>query len=341
MMKKKVFFYVLVLISLQIFPLNRHLAISQNSYLKISGYTQGTTYHITYQNTLNRNLESEVEKRLRIIDELFSIYNPNSLVSTINKSNKPVKVPLLFENLLKRSFEIYRETHGAFDITVGPLVEAWGFGPSGRKNPSAQQIDSLLTVVGHDKIKLKKHMVIKADGRVRLDFNAVAQGYTVDFLAQYFDSLGIPNYMIEVGGELIAKGVNASGQPWRIGIESPSENNQNQGELIQKIISVTNMAVSTSGNYRKFYVSNGVKYAHTIDPKTGYPARNTLLSVTIVAPNCTDADAYATACMVMGIDKAKQFVKNRPQIGAYFIYSGPKGEYLEFMTENFKALILR
>jgi len=309
-------------------------------FLKISGYTQGTTYHITYQNTVGRDIQPEVEQRLQLIDQLFSNYNPNSLVSQINKSKAPVPIPPLMEQLLLKCFQIYKESEGAFDITVGPLVEAWGFGPSKQKQPTAKEIDSLLKIVGLTKIKLKNHRLIKSDPRIRLDFNAIAQGFTVDFLAQYFDSLAIPNYLIEVGGELYARGTNASGQQWRIGVETPSDNNLLQGEQIQKVIAVSNKAVSTSGNYRRFYISNGIKFAHTINPHTGYPAQNTLLSVTIVASNCTDADAYATACMVMGLEKAIQFVKNKPQLAAYFIFSKPNGEYGEFVTENLKKLIL-
>ncbi|MGC8804002.1 MAG: FAD:protein FMN transferase [Bacteroidales bacterium] len=309
-------------------------------FIKISGYTQGTTYHITYQNTLGRNLQSEIEKRLNIIDQLFSTYNPSSLVSRINRSAAPIKVLPLMEQLLQKCMEIYQETQGDFDITVGPLVNAWGFGPSGKKQPTDDEVDSLLKIVGFNKISIKNHMLKKADSRVQLDFNGIAQGFTVDFLAQYFDSLGIRNYLIEIGGELFARGVNALQQPWRIGIESPVDNNQVEGAQIQKIIAVSNKAVSTSGNYRRFYISNGIKYAHTINPHTGYPARNTLLSVTILAPNCTDADAYATACMVMGVEKAIKFVKNKPLLGAYFIFSQPGGKYGEYCTDNLKNLIL-
>ncbi|HOK50732.1 MAG TPA: FAD:protein FMN transferase [Bacteroidales bacterium] len=309
-------------------------------YIKISGFTQGTTYHITYQNTVHRSLQQEVEQRLQLIDQIFSTYNPQSLVSRINNSAVPVTIVPMMEQLLKKCFEVNHETQGAFDITVGPLVEAWGFGKSQQTQPLARQVDSLLKIVGMEKIHLKKRVLTKADSRIKLDFNAIAQGYTVDFLSQYFDSLGITNYLIEVGGELYAKGVNASGQPWRIGVEAPVDNNQLQGEQIQKIIVVTNKAVSTSGNYRRFYVRDGVKYAHTINPHTGYPARNTLLSVTIVAPNCTDADAYATACMVMGLEKAIQFVKSKPQLAAYFIFGKLGNEYGEYTTDNFKKLIV-
>lgn len=338
-MLKPVLLYFLLFTSVAIWHFSPAYP-GESDFIKISGYTQGTTYHITYQNTLGKNLQSEIEHRLKLIDQLFSTYNPHSLVSQINRSAVPIKVPPLMEQLLHRSMEIYRETQGDFDITVGPLVNAWGFGPTGKKEPTDEQVDSLLKIVGLNKISIRNHVLKKMDSRIQLDFNAIAQGFTVDFLAQYFDSLGIRNYLIEVGGELLARGVNDSGQPWRIGIESPVDNNQLEGTQIQKIIAVSNKAVSTSGNYRRFYIRNGIKYAHTINPHTGYPARNTLLSVTVVAPNCTDADAYATACMVMGVAKAITFVKSKPQLAAYFIFSRPDGTYGEYFTDNFKNLIL-
>jgi thiamine biosynthesis lipoprotein len=310
-------------------------------YVKIFGNSQGTTYHITYQNSLNINLQPEVEKRLKYIDGLFSTFNENSALSKINRSSVPVVLPGLLEELIKRSFLYNKESAGGFDITVGPLVNAWGFGDSKSKMPSKNQVDSLLQFVGQNKLKIKNHKLIKADPRMQIDLNSIAQGFTVDYLSNYFDSLGIKNYLIEVGGELMARGKNAQGAPWKVGIETPSDDNKSTNQSIQKIIGISNLAVSTSGNYRRFFVVDGVKYSHTIDPHTGDPVRNTLLSATIVADNCTDADAYATVCMVLGLDNSIKFLKNKPHLRAYLIYSGSKGEYLTYYTDNMKELFVQ
>ncbi len=304
-------------------------------YVKIAGYTQGTTYHITYQNTINRDLTNEVETRLKQIDEHFSTYNPSSLISRINKNDSTVTLTPLFIKLLSKSQQIYQETNGAFDITVAPLVNAWGFGKDNARKPSSKTIDSLLQIIGMHKIRYDNHKIYKSDSRIQLDVNAIAQGFTVDYLVSFFDSLQIPNYLIEIGGELYAKGNNPQGKPWRIGIERPVDDTIAEKKEIQKVVEIKNAAVSTSGNYRKFYIENGIKYSHTINPFNGYPAKNTLLSVTIIASNCTDADAYATACMVMGLEKSIELINHHPELKAYFIYSDTSGKLLEYFSRNF------
>lgn len=308
-------------------------------YVKISGDAQGTTYHITYENTVGRNLSQEVDTRLDNFNKIFSIYDTTSIISQINRNSYTSSLPPMFEDLINVSYKIYKESNGAFDITVGPLVRAWGFGPDTKKMPSKTTIDSLRKLVGMDKIKIKNGIFTKADAYIKIDVNGIAQGYSVDLISKFLDSLEIKNYMVEIGGELRAKGKNGKGKLWRIGIDKPVEGNDSPGEKLQAIINIENISVSTSGNYRKFYIENGVKYSHTIDPFTGYPAKNTLLSVTIVTDECAVADAVATACMVMGLEKSIAFLKQQPVLKAFLIYSDKEGNFCEYITENLKPTL--
>jgi thiamine biosynthesis lipoprotein len=229
-------------------------------------------------------------------------------------------------------------TDGAFDITVGPLVRAWGFGPEESRNFSESKRDSLMKLVGMDKVKLENGRVIKANPGISLDFNAIGQGYSVDVISDYFNSRGIKSYLIEIGGEVRVKG-DKQGVLWRIGIDRPEDNNNLPGNDLQAVISLKDRSLATSGNYRKFYIENGVKYSHTIDPRTGYPARNQLLSATIIARDCATADGIATACMVMGKDKAIGFLGFHPEFDAFLVYSDDNGNYQTWNTENLERFI--
>jgi thiamine biosynthesis lipoprotein len=229
-------------------------------------------------------------------------------------------------------------TNGAFDITVGPLVSAWGFGPDDHKNFTAEKRDSLMKLVGMENISLVNGHVIKSDPGIKLDVNAIAQGYSVDVVCRYFRSLGILNCLVEIGGEVRAIGTKADAL-WRIGIDRPEDNNMVPGQSLQAIIKISDKAVSTSGNYRKFYVEDGIKYSHTIDPKTGYPSKNKLLSATIIADDCTMADGIATACMVMGKEKAIDFITSHPGLSAYFVFSDDSGNFKTWMSDDLKKSI--
>jgi FAD:protein FMN transferase len=229
-------------------------------------------------------------------------------------------------------------TAGAFDITVGPLVRAWGFGPDVHKNFSESKRDSLMKLVGMEKVSLINGRLIKSDPGIYLDVNAIAQGYSVDVASRYFDNLGISNYLIEIGGEVRARGKKA-GALWRIGIDRPDDNNMSPGQTLQAIVKIADKALATSGNYRKFYIEDGIKYSHEIDPKTGYPAKNTLLSVTIIAGECAMADGIATACMVMGKDKTIEFLGAHPEFEAYLIYSDDSGNFKTWISEKLKKYI--
>ena len=202
-------------------------------------------------------------------------------------------------------------------------------------------IDSLLQYVGMDKIRIEDHHLLKSDPNVSIDVNALAQGYSVDLAARFFDEQGVRNYMVEIGGELRTKGHNPKGQDWKIGIDRPEFGNMIPGAALQAIVRLKENSLATSGNYRKFYEENGVKYTHSIDPKTGYPAKQQLLSATIVTDECITADAYATACMVLGLEKAKAMLEKHPELQAYLIYNDDEGKYQVYYTKGFKPMIVK
>lgn len=292
-----------------------------------SGFAQGTTYSIVYDSRKIKEdeLRSQVEKILRDFDMSLSLYKDSSILCRINR-NEDVQPDLFFIEAFRQSEEISKMTGGAFDITVGPLVKAWGFGPDSQKNFSEQKRDSLLKLVGMDKVSLVNGRIVKKDPAVKLDFNAIAQGYSVDVVCDFLDRLGVKNYLVEIGGEVKGKGTKA-GAKWRVGIDRPVDNNLTPGEDLEAVIRISDEALATSGNYRKFYVENGIKYSHTIDPHTGYPAKNTLLSATIIANKCSMADGIATACMVMGKERSIEFIQAHPEFKAYFIYSDEAGNF--------------
>jgi FAD:protein FMN transferase len=300
-----------------------------------SGFAQGSTYSIVYDNRKNTDpveLKNKVEKILQDFDMSLSVYKDSSVISKINR-NEQVVPDSFFTEVFRKSVNISQMTDGAFDITVGPLVRAWGFGPDRHKTFTESNRDSLMKLVGMSKVSLVNGQLIKADPHICLDVNAIAQGFSVDVICRLFDHLGIKNYLVEIGGEVRAKGKKA-GNLWRIGIDKPVDNNLSPGETLQAIIKISDKALATSGNYRKFYVENGIKYSHEIDPKTGYPARNTLLSASILADECATADGIATACMVMGKDKSIEFLRIHPEFEAFLIYSDERGNFRTWVSEK-------
>ncbi|MBK7133115.1 MAG: FAD:protein FMN transferase [Bacteroidales bacterium] len=305
-----------------------------------AGFAQGTTYSVVYENIKKISpevLRTEVEKILADFDMSLSLYKDSSVVSRLNR-NEDIVPDEYFKNVFQKSVQISGITDGAFDITVGPLVRAWGFGPDSHKNFSEPKRDSLMKLVGMDKISITNGRLVKKDPDIKLDFNAIAQGYSVDVLCDYFDKRGLKDYLIEIGGEVRAKGTKA-GAHWRIGIDKPVDDNNSPGETLQAIIRISDKALATSGNYRKFYVEDGIKYSHTIDPRTGYPAKNRLLSATIIADDCATADGIATACMVMGKEKAIEFIDNHPEFSAYFVYSDDSGNFSTWYSKSLKEFI--
>ena len=307
-------------------------------YQQEEGAIFGTFYHVTYQ--CDSSLQQEIESELRKVDASLSPFNTASVISRINR-NEEVTPDSMFVHVFRLSKEISENTQGAFDITVAPLVNAWGFGFKNESHITPTQIDSLLQFVGFRKIDFINGKIVKQDPRVILDCSAVAKGYGSDVIAQTFDRKGIANYMVEIGGEIVVKGVNPKGEKWKVGINKPVEDSLGTAGGVQTILNLTDVAVATSGNYRNFYYRDGKKYAHTIDPHSGYPVQHSILSSTVLAKNCATADAYATAFMVLGLDASKEVLEAHPEIQAYFIYADEKGENQTYMTPGVKALTAR
>lgn len=303
-------------------------------YFQLSGYAQGTTYHITYRSKSDKNLQNEVDSILNAFDMSLSTYQENSIISRINNNDPEVETDYWFETVFNKAQDISRLTDGAFDITVGPLALAWGFGKDKRQNMEQTKIDSLLKLVGYLKVRIENKHVVKENPDIKLDVNAIAQGYAVDVLAQWFDKFAT-DYMIELGGELIAKGVNPKNQKWTIGIDKPIEDSIAENRQLQEIVYISNKAMATSGNYRKFYEKDGQKFSHSIDPKTGKPVRRKILSATILANDCMTADALATTCMVVGLDKAVELISTHLDTEGYFVYADENGDFATKQTVGF------
>jgi thiamine biosynthesis lipoprotein len=292
----------------------------------------GTVYHIKYQ--YGENLHDSIVARMNAVDHSLSMFNPMSTVSCINRGEN-MTADSLITSVWNMSRSISETTDGAFDPTVAPLVNIWGFGFKKRQFPEKAIIDSLLDLVGWQRISIKDGLFYKEDPRIVLDFSAVAKGFGVDHVANLFRKLGIQNFMVEIGGEIVAQGTNPKGEAWHIGINKPDDDSTGTNNELQEVIEVHNGALATSGNYRNFYMHGGRKIAHTIDPKTGYPAQQSILSSTVKASSCAIADGYATAFMVMGMERSKEFLKKNPQLQAYFIYADENGEYQTWHTPNF------
>ena len=286
-------------------------------YQKDSGTIFGTTYHITYQ--YDEDLQEEIVNKLQEVDDALSMFNKESIISKVN-NNQPAVLNDMFVEVFQLAKEISKDTDGAFDITVAPLVNAWGFGFKNEQMPDKHAVDSLRALVGHQKVSYDGKKIVKKDPRITLDCSAIAKGYGVDVVARLLDKKDIKNYLVEIGGEVVTKGISEKRLPWKIGVTKPSEDALTESGELQTILNVTDKAMATSGNYRNFYYKGKRKYAHTIDPKTGYPVQHSILSATVLTDRCVRADAYATAFMVMGMEKAKKVLEKNPDLMVYFIY---------------------
>lgn len=312
---------------------------SDKNYLfKIEGKAQGTTYHISWLSSDNINYKKAIDSLLLEIDSSMSTWLPASLISRINNNDSNVSADRYFIDVFKKAMEVSEKTNGLFDVTVGPLVNAWGFGFAKKANVDSSMIDSLLQYVGYKMLKLEGNKIIKEKPQIMLDFNAIAQGYTVDVLAGYLENKGIKNYLVELGGEVKAKG-KKNKEEWKVGIDKPEETTGEERKL-KAVISLNNKAMATSGNYRKFYEEGGQKFSHIIDPGNGYPARQNLLSATVIADDGITADAYATSFMIMGLERAKFFLEDNKdlKLEVYFIYD-EKGSMKTFASESLINLI--
>ena len=322
MKKKKLIWqipFLLILIIGSIFVIRQQ---RNTPFQKDEGMVFGTIYHITYQSDIN--YQKEIEAELQKVDNSLSPFNKTSIISRINRNEK-VKVDEMFSEVFQLAEKISGDTDGAFDITVAPMVNAWGFGFKTGNPPTRQTIDSLRAIVGFHTVSLQDGYVIKKNPKTMLDCSAIAKGYGTDVVARFLKKKGGQNFMVEIGGEIVVNGNSEKLQPWRIGINKPTDDSLNTSQAIQDVVSVSNIAMATSGNYRNFYYKNGKKYAHTIDPKTGYPVQHNILSATVFADDCATADAYATSFMVLGLDGAKKILEKHPELCAYLIYSDQKG----------------
>ncbi|WP_036156121.1 FAD:protein FMN transferase [Maribacter forsetii] len=306
-----------------------------------TGGALGTSYSIISITPEEMDLQQEIDSVFAVINQSLSTYIPESDISRINKGDSSIVVDAMFKEVFELSKTIHHETDGFFDPTVGTLVNAWGFGPGQKISMDSLKIDSLLNYVGLDKIKLdEENHIIKTNPNIYMDFNAIAKGYAIDRLAAMLDAKDIENYLIEVGGELVAKGKNTiKDKFWTVGIDDP----EMEGSRATKIlIHLEDRALASSGNYRKFRIDEetGKKYVHTVNPKTGYTQQSHTLAVTILAANCATADAYATSFMAMDLDEAFKIVNGNDSLEAYIIYLDEKGETQEFLTKGFKTVVI-
>lgn len=328
------FLWIALLVLGTIWILARHNRTQP--YYTINGLIFGTVYNITYQ--YDGDLKVEIDEELKRFDGSLSPFNDTATITRINR-NEDIVPDTFFTNVFRRSMEISKETDGAFDITVAPLANAWGFGFKKGAFPDSAMIDSLLDITGYTKVALSNEgKVVKQDKRMMLSCSAVAKGYAVDVIAQFLAKKGIKNFMVEIGGEIVAQGENPKKDLWRIGINKPVDDLSINQEL-QTVLNVTGVGIATSGNYRNFYYKDGKKYAHTIDPRTGYPVQHNILSATVIAKDCMSADAYATAFMVMGLEEAERFANAHPDIDACFIYTDEKGELQTYYTKGMERFI--
>ncbi len=307
-------------------------------YVSIQGNIFGTIYHITYQS--DKDLQHDIEQALAEVDQSLSPFNPQSIITKVN-NNEDVLVDDKFVEVFNLAQKISQDTDGAFDITVAPLVNHWGFGFKTTNSPDMHAIDSLISFVGYQKVTLgKDRRIRKNDSRLMLDCSAIAKGYGSDIVAKVLESHDVNNYMIEIGGEIVTKGVSEKRSPWRIGINRPTEDPTNMNNEIEAILQITDLSMATSGNYRNFYYKDGKKYAHTIDPHTGLPVEHSLLSATVVAQRCAIADAYATAFMVLGLEKSKAILQRHSELMAYLIYADHEGKYQIWCSPKLREKII-
>lgn len=307
-------------------------------YQRSTDFIFGTTFHITYQ--CDSDLTPYIKAELMKVDNSLSPFNKSSIITAINQ-NKDVMPDSMFMDVFQLAMNISTDTDGAFDITVAPLVNAWGFGFKSGQHPTKQQVDSLMQLVGYQKLAIVDGYVKKRDPRMMLDCSAIAKGYGSDVVAKLFRDRGIKNFMVEIGGEIVTSGVNEKKQPWSVGVTKPTDDSLNISHELQTILNVTDKAMATSGNYRNFYYKDGKKFAHTVDPKTGYPVQHSILSATVLAKSCAMADAYATSFMVMGLEKAQQVLDRHPELMAYFIYSDQNGHNAVWFSPSLRDKIAK
>ena len=318
------------------------------NYRTCDGFAQGGTFHLVYElpgGNAIASLPDSLQAWFTRIDKSLSGYDTTSPVSRINRGENPA-LDNLFIECFNSSKEVYKATGGAFDISAAPLFDIWGFGFRTGEEPTPEKIDSIKQFVGMEKLSIVFDSLTnacylqKGDPRMKLNFNAIAQGFTCDYICTKLEGMGISNYLLEVGGEIMCKGVNRKGKEWSVAIDKPVDGNFVPGESVQAVLELSGRGLVTSGNYRKFYIKDGKKFSHTIDPATGYPVKHNLLSATVIAANATLADAYATYLMVIGIDQAREFLENNKEFDALLVY-GEQEQMKVFSTKGVKQRKLK
>ncbi len=312
---------------------------NSGKFIKNTGRIHGTYYSVTYLQPEGIDLQEQLEQRMREFEMSLSTFKPQSVISRINQNDESVETDEYFETMYAMARKVSETTNGAFDITVAPLVNAWGFGFGDKERVEIPDVQAILPYVGYEKIRLENHRLIKEDPNILLDASAIAKGYSTDIMGQLLEENGCMNYMVEIGGEVFCKGVNPKGKKWRIGINKPIDDSLNEESQIQTIVSISNIGLATSGNYRQFYYLDNKKYSHTIDPRTGYPVEYTLLSATVIAPTCMQADAYATAFMVLGKDKAIEICDSGPEMDCLLIYADDNGNEKLIYSQGFEKYL--
>ncbi|TYQ00130.1 thiamine biosynthesis lipoprotein [Tenacibaculum adriaticum] len=322
-MKNSTFYYLIFLsVFLTSCKQEKNKLITQ-----LQGPVFGTTYHITYEDPLD--YQQSIDSLFYLVNKSLSTYMPTSDISRINKNDTTVVVDDLFIEVFNKSKKIYKETDGYFDVTVGNLVNAYGFGSKkGKHDLSFAEIADMMKLVGFDKVELKDRKIIKQDSGIEFDVNSIAKGFGIDVIARFLEQKNIQNYLVEIGGEIRCKGLK-EGKPWRVAIEKP---NIDGTQSIQKTIELTNKSMATSGNYRKYRVGeDGKKYVHILNPLTGLAQESNLLSASVIAEkDCADVDAYATAFMAMGLEKTKEFLEEYNEIKVILLYANEEGKIVEF-----------
>jgi len=309
------------------------ISCHQKKTVQLSGFVFGTTYHITYVNNKGDSYQKSIDSLFYLVNRSLSTYLPMSDISKINTGDTTVVVDALFREVYQKSKRIHTETDGYFDPTVGFLVNAWGFGPEKASiNMDSVAVQKMMQLVGFEKVQLVKSTIRKQDSRIFLDFNSIAKGYGVDVIGRFLEKKNIQNYLVEIGGEIRARGKNTAQKHWKVAIEKP---NTDGTQSFQKTIELSNQSMATSGNYRKFRINKeGKKYVHTVNPKTGFATESNLLSVSVIANlDCADVDAYATAFMAMGFEKTRLFVEKNPQLKVILIYTNATGELVEYNSK--------
>jgi FAD:protein FMN transferase len=306
--------------------------------MSMAGEAQGTYYAITYYDKQERNLQPMVDSLLQSFDQSVSLWVDQSILSRVNRGDTNVQLDTTFLYNFILSKELSALTDGYFDFTIGPLAQAWGFHRKNRMELNQKQIDSLRNLVDYKKVRLEGGKIVKDDPRMSFDFNAIAQGYSVDLIANMFDELGIQSFIVDVGGEIFARNLKPDGKNWIVAIESPTESKTDE-RTYEVILPLENLALATSGSYRKYFEKDGKRFSHAIDPKTGYPVDHNLLSVTTLASNAALADALSTAMMVMGLEKSIELLETLPGVEAYFIFWSEDNTYETYATDGMKKLI--